>query len=136
MTWECKARDAWHCPRCEVQGCSRRRRVASSPPSPCTNAIAPDVGRSGVDIGRNDIGLGLVAVNVAARAGASAHSPWQRMAAARLLAWRIARSLDQKGVIIPSPIRMAQPCCSLTTLKVIMEKVPTQITFPLSIVRG
>ena len=40
---------------------------------------------------------------------ASAHSPWQRMASARQFASRIAKSLDQKGVIMRSFIRMAQP---------------------------
>ena len=35
---------------------------------------------------------------------------------------RIARSRDQKGVITASPIRMAQPCRSLTTFKVTMNK--------------
>ena len=51
----------------------------------------------------------------------SAHSPWQRIARAKQFASRIAKSLDQKGVIMRSSIRMAQPCCSLTTLNVIME---------------
>ena len=50
----------------------------------------------------------------------SAHSPWQRMARAKQFASRIAKSLDQKGVIMRSSIRMAQPCCSLTTLNVII----------------
>jgi hypothetical protein len=50
----------------------------------------------------------------------SAHSPWQRMARAKEFASRIAKSLDQKGVIMRSSIRMAQPCCSLTTLNVII----------------
>ena len=50
----------------------------------------------------------------------SAHSPWQRMARAKQFASRIAKSFDQKGVIMRSSIRMAQPCCSLTTLKVII----------------
>jgi hypothetical protein len=50
----------------------------------------------------------------------SAHSPWQRMARAKQFASRIAKSLDQKGVIMRSSIRMAQPWCSLTTLNVIM----------------
>ena len=45
----------------------------------------------------------------------SAHSPWQRMARARQFASRIAKSLDQNGVIMRLSIRMAQPCCSLTT---------------------
>jgi hypothetical protein len=52
----------------------------------------------------------------------SVHSPWQRMESARQFASRIANSLDQKGVVMPLPIRMAQPCCSLTTLKVIMAR--------------
>ena len=50
----------------------------------------------------------------------SAHSPWQRMARAKQFASRIAKSLDQKGVIMRSSIRMAQPCCSLTMLNVII----------------
>ena len=50
----------------------------------------------------------------------SAHSPWQRIARAKQFASRIAKSLDQKGVIMRSSIRMAQPCCSLTTLNVII----------------
>ena len=50
----------------------------------------------------------------------SAHSPWQRMARAKQFTSRIAKSLDQKGVIMRSSIRMAQPCCSLTTLNVII----------------
>ena len=50
----------------------------------------------------------------------SAHSPWQRMARAKQFASRIAKSLDQKGVIMRLSIRMAQPCCSLTTLNVII----------------
>ena len=54
----------------------------------------------------------------------SAHSPWHRMASAKQLASRTAKSLDQNGVVVPSPIRMAQPCCSLTTLKVIMDNTP------------
>jgi len=48
------------------------------------------------------------------------------MVAAKRFASRTARSLDQNGVIVPSPIRMAQPYCFLTTLKVIMEKAPAQ----------
>jgi hypothetical protein len=43
------------------------------------------------------------------------------MAWAKQFAWRIAKSLDQKGVIMRSSIRMAQPCCSLTTLNVNIE---------------
>ena len=50
----------------------------------------------------------------------SAHSPWQRIARAKQFASRIAKSLDQKGVIMRLSIRMAQPCCSLTTLNVII----------------
>jgi hypothetical protein len=42
------------------------------------------------------------------------------MARAKQFASRIAKSLDQKGVIMRSSIRMAQPCCSLTTLNVII----------------
>jgi hypothetical protein len=42
------------------------------------------------------------------------------MALAKQFASRIAKSLDQKGVIMRSSIRMAQPCCSLTTLNVII----------------
>jgi hypothetical protein len=42
------------------------------------------------------------------------------MARAKQFASRIAKSLDQKGVIIRLSIRMAQPCCSLTTLNVII----------------
>jgi hypothetical protein len=42
------------------------------------------------------------------------------MARAKQFASRIAKSLDQKGVIMHSSIRMAQPCCSLTTLNVII----------------
>lgn len=50
----------------------------------------------------------------------SARSPWRRMARAKQFASRIAKSLDQKGVIMRLSIRMAQPCCSLTTLNVII----------------
>lgn len=50
----------------------------------------------------------------------SAHSPWQRMALARQFASRIAKSLDQNGVIMRLSIRMAQPCCSLITWNVII----------------
>jgi hypothetical protein len=42
------------------------------------------------------------------------------MARAKQFASRIAKSLDQKGVIMRSSVRMAQPCCSLTTLNVII----------------
>jgi hypothetical protein len=45
------------------------------------------------------------------------------MASAKQLASWIASSLDQKGVIMHSPVRTAQPCCSLTTLKVIMASL-------------
>lgn len=50
----------------------------------------------------------------------SARSPWRRRARAKQFASRIAKSLDQKGVIMRLSIRMAQPCCSLTTLNVII----------------
>ena len=37
---------------------------------------------------------------------------------------RLADRRDQKGVVMRSPIRIAQPCSSLTTSKVIMAHVP------------
>ena len=39
----------------------------------------------------------------------SANWPWLRMAKARLMASRMANSLDQNGVLVPSPTRTAQP---------------------------
>ena len=50
----------------------------------------------------------------------SAQAPWLRMASARQFASRIARCMDRKGVVMPSPILIVHPCCSLTTLKTIM----------------
>jgi len=46
-------------------------------------------------------------------------APCNRSDAARQCASRTAAWRDQKGVIIVSPIRMAQPCCSFATLKTI-----------------
>src|SRR5664280_1783457 len=55
----------------------------------------------------------------------SVHSPWQRMASARQFASRIAKSLDENGVILHSPIRIDQPFCSFITLKLIMARHQT-----------
>jgi hypothetical protein len=48
------------------------------------------------------------------------------MASAKAFASLIARFLDQYGVVMRSPIRMAHPNRSLTTLKVIMASRSAQ----------